>query len=107
MTRSEQSKAVAIGCGVGIGLLLVACAQMPYGYYILLRLAVCPLLAWCAYEHRSKFWLVVPLVLLALVYNPLVRVPFKRDTWAVINIATVALLIIPMVLSLRKRGTSQ
>lgn len=98
-----RSKELAIGCGVGIALLLLALAPLPYGFYILLRLAICPLLAWCAYEYRRRLWMVIPLVLLALLYNPLVRVPFKRGSWEIINGVTIACLIVPLAISTRRR----
>lgn len=72
--------------------LLVALAPLPYGYYMLLRLVVCASAAYLAYSawksgSRSWVWL---LALLALLYNPVLRIHLTREIWQVINVLTIA-----------------
>lgn len=72
-------------------LLLLALLPWPYGYYIFLRIAVClwgiaagihlrahkpggawPLLAWG----------------IAILYNPIVKIPLEREVWEIVNLLT-------------------
>jgi hypothetical protein len=76
-------------------MLVLALGPWPYGYYLLLKLVVCGAAgfwAWSILQGRSGArglgW---TLVLVALLYNPLFRVPFDRGVWGVINVATALL----------------
>ena len=76
-------------------LLVVALLPWPYGYYQLLRLAVCVVSAWIAYEqwkHDDAFsgW-VVAFGGVALLYNPVMPIHLSREIWSVLNLATAAL----------------
>jgi hypothetical protein len=65
----------------------------PYGYYIFLRWAACPLFAWIAWKAFDRYKNVVLAVaagLLALLYNPIVRVSMERDRWEIINMGMIA-----------------
>jgi hypothetical protein len=75
-------------------MLLFALGNMPYGYYILLKIAVCAtfiLLSMrlkIAGEDNMKVlaWAFVAL------YNPIVRIPFEKETWSVINLLTIGVI---------------
>ena len=81
---------------VGVSaLLLFALFPWPYGYYVLLRLAVFVVSAWIAYEqwkidNAISGW-VVAFGAVALLYNPLLPVHLTRELWIVLNLATAAL----------------
>lgn len=66
----------------------------PPGYYILLRLIVCPLSAFFAFRlflaNRATFSVVVGFA--AVVYNPIFQVRLPHDIWQPIYAATLALL---------------
>jgi hypothetical protein len=67
----------------------------PYGYYVLLRLVCCGVFAFLAYEAKSgdsEGW-AWTLGILALLYNPVIRVHLTRELWSVINIATIVVLL--------------
>lgn len=74
--------------------LLAAMLPAPYGYYQLLRLAVCALGLWGAVGNWREGRTVTAGVwgLLALLYNPVFRVHFDRETWTLINLATAGFL---------------
>lgn len=76
--------------------LLAAFGPWPYGYFQLLRLAVCGVAAYGAYlAFRSQDgtwgW---GLTFIAVLFNPLAPIYFDRSTWLVLDVgAAVALLI--------------
>lgn len=76
----------------------------PYGYYILLRIVLCGIfvfLAVKAHELKRIGWIWV-LSITAVLYNPIVRFHLSRESWSVVNLATIGLLI-ATVFVLRKR----
>lgn len=77
---------------------LAAFGTWPYNFYILARIIVCPTLIWLAlliHPKRKLFW-EVPVVIFALIFNPIVRFHFAKDTWGVFNVLA-ALAIIPAI----------
>ena len=71
--------------------LIVALAPWPYGYYALLRLAVCGASIWLAFNlinSRVLSGLGWAFVGLALLYNPVFKIHFERDVWMVLNLAS-------------------
>lgn len=78
---------------VPLVLLVVAVGPWPYGYYGFLRLVVCASAAYAAYALLSasqRPWLAWTFVGLAILYNPIFRVHFERETWSVINVVSAA-----------------
>lgn len=69
------------------GLLLAVLPIMPYGYYILLRLAVCGVSGYIAYQLREfkgkQFWFFVGV---AILFNPIFIVALSRLVWLPIDI---------------------
>ncbi len=68
----------------------------PYGYYILLRIAVCAIclyLMFRAIELNNTPWMWI-LGITAVIYNPIIRIHLTREIWSVLNIATVVMLAI-------------
>lgn len=75
--------------------LLLALLPLPYGYYTLLRIAICLVAAWIAYvqwKHDDAFsgW-VVAFGGLAILYNPLLPVHLTREIWNMLNVASAAI----------------
>lgn len=67
-----------------------------YDYYIFLRWAVCPAFVWIAWKAYSRglgLLLVVSAGVLALLFNPIIRVGLARDKWEILNIALVVVAI--------------
>jgi hypothetical protein len=77
---------------VPAAMLLLALAQLPYGYYTLLRLVVCLSAAIIAYVSWTKHtaWAVV-FAIIALLFNPLIIVALNRETWAPIDVGVAVL----------------
>jgi hypothetical protein len=82
-------------------MLLIALAPLPYGYYRLLRLVVCVCAGMIAYrlheDEGATFWMIA-LAALAVLFNPLILIHLTRETWAVLNVASAALLAVHFVL---------
>ena len=80
---------------VAIVMLLLALALNPYGYYILLRWVICAICAYYAfkaYGEKNVPWAWI-FGVSAAVYNPIIPLHLGRSVWAVVNIASVVLLI--------------
>jgi hypothetical protein len=64
----------------------------PYGYYMLLRLVVCVISAYCAYllrhQKQTLFWL---MVLVAFLFNPIALVALPKLVWVPIDLAAAFL----------------
>jgi hypothetical protein len=77
----------------------------PYGYYMLLRWICCAVFIYLAFEahkRRRDAWVWV-YGLIAVTYNPILRISFKRDMWSIVNIITVVIAIISIFI-LKKQG---
>ena len=62
---------------------------MPYGYYILLRIAACGFFIWAAvitYEKKSQY-LPWAFGLLALLFNPIIKIHLPKGLWVAIDVA--------------------
>lgn len=74
-------------------LLVLALGPWPYGYYMFMRLVVCAGAVYAAFvllnagQRRALAW---TFIALALLYNPIFRVHFERETWSLINLASAA-----------------
>jgi len=75
-------------------MLLLGAAPMPYGYYTLLRLVGCIVFAVAAFAALARRYAALPWVygLMALVFNPVFKIHFAKDLWALIDVAAAVLL---------------
>lgn len=76
-------------------MLFVGAAPLPYGYYTLLRLVACGVFAFAAFvafERKNK---TLPWIygLLALVYNPIIKIFLPKEIWALVDVAAGILLL--------------
>ena len=75
--------------------LSLALLPLPYGYYILLRVGMCGVLAYLAYtasqsNEQGLTWI---LGIIAVIYNPFAPLHLGREVWTVINFVTIGLLL--------------
>ena len=76
----------------------IALFDMPYGYYMLLRLVVCGVSLWLIYhlwgadrDDQGQLWLLGGV---ALLYNPLVPIYlYSKGLWVILNLLTLALFV--------------
>ncbi|WP_041702899.1 DUF6804 family protein [Pseudogulbenkiania sp. NH8B] len=69
-------------------MLFLGAAPLPYGYYMLLRLVACGIFAFAtfvAFDRKSK---ALPWVygLMALVFNPIVKIYFPKEVWMIVDV---------------------
>ncbi|MCC6229859.1 MAG: hypothetical protein IT432_11600 [Phycisphaerales bacterium] len=87
---------ISLACMVAAAMCVFALADLPYGYYTLLRLVVCATSISVGLQlvmtGRVRWSLLAWGV--ALLYNPLVRVGLERDVWAMVNLGTAATLMV-------------
>lgn len=81
---------------VAVGLLVAALARHQYGYYTLLRWVVCAVCVFAAYQaaESEKTGWPWALAVVAIVFNPLIPVRLDRETWAFVDLAVAALLLV-------------
>ncbi len=82
---------------VACALLLLALLRMPYGYYTFLRIfvsfwGICYALV-CLSTDKGKHIAIIPICLVIL-YNPVIPIYLKRDTWEVLNLVTIPAMLI-------------
>jgi Family of unknown function (DUF6804) len=80
-------------------LVLAVTGRHPYGFYTLLRWICCAAFAFSAFVASEKNR--VPWVwifgVLAMLFNPIVPLPFKRDTWQMIDWVTIGVIVVASV----------
>jgi hypothetical protein len=74
-------------------LLFIAVAPLPYGFYTLLRIAVCLAAAFSAYADftGARTGWAIAWAVVAILFNPLIPVHLSKDIWMVLDIAAGAL----------------
>jgi hypothetical protein len=80
------------------GLMLLCLADMPYGYYQLVRfiaLAGFLLLAYCANQQKKQTEIII-YIALALLFQPLFKITLGRTLWNVVDVVVAAGLIISL-----------
>ena len=75
---------------INIILLLLALLPLPYGYYILLRFAVCfGVLRELFIAPSNNTDTTFILFVIAILYNPIIKMPLGKPIWTIVNILTV------------------
>lgn len=75
---------------IAVGLLFLGASPMPYGYYMLLRLVAFCVFSWAAFvAHKNKHE-TLPWVygVLALLFNPIIKIYLPKELWASVDIAS-------------------
>jgi hypothetical protein len=81
--------------------LVVAVFPLPYGYYTFARIATCfacGILAWTCFvsQPSAPAWGVV-LLGISILFNPLIPIYLKRQTWFWLDLASAAVILTHMV----------
>ncbi len=81
---------------VAVIMLLIAVSDLPYDYYTILRFVVCPVSAYGAFLAKSRkkpFWL-WSLGICAIIFNPIAKIHFERETWFLLNLLAALLILV-------------
>jgi len=87
---SNETKSIKIILLVAALMLSFAVLPLPYGYYTVLRLVVCGAAGYAAYrlknnaDHSKHF---IPLVIVAILFNPLIPIFLAKLIWQPIDLA--------------------
>lgn len=75
---------------VAVAMLFLGAAPLPYGYYMLLRLFACGVFSFAAFIAFDRKRKVLPWIygLFALVFNPIIKIHFPKEMWAVVDVAS-------------------
>lgn len=79
---------------IPIAVVLIATARMPYGYYSFTRLVICAAAAviaifgWIGDPPAHKWSMLFALI--AVLFNPIIPIHLRRETWFYWDIATAA-----------------
>lgn len=75
---------------------------MPYGYYQFVRITAFIGFGWLAYTEyeQKRAAIAIPCILLAVLFNPVIKVYLGREAWQMIDIVVAALLVIWVVADL-------
>lgn len=81
---------------IASAMLFIGILPLPYGYYTLLRFIATGVFIWSAliaYERNNETlpWIYL---LLALLFNPLIKIHLSRDLWAIFDISAATLLLV-------------
>jgi len=99
--KSKRIKNRAIATLISIALLILALADWPYGYYVLLRLFVCGTTGYLAcieFNRERQGWTWI-LGFIALIFNPLFPLHFDREVWSIIDLGVAVILIVYLVVN--------
>lgn len=93
---AKMAKAVSIGTAI---MLVIALAQLPYGYYTLLRFVVCGaclIIAWAHVKECGFDVWVGAFCAAAVLFNPFIPIHLSRSLWTLIDLGLAALLLTHM-----------
>lgn len=77
------------------GLLVYALFSSSYDFFAILKIAVCLTSGYMIYAAiiTKNFSWIVLMVTLIILFNPFTRFPIKRETWAIIDVATAVIML--------------
>ena len=85
----EMKENILAITGVVAIMLLLALFDMPYNYYTVLRFAVFIVSMVVIYTALplEKHWLTIVFSLIAILFNPFIKISFDREVWALVDVA--------------------
>lgn len=87
---------------------VLAIADLPYGYYQLLKWVVCISALWSAFIARSTArtaWVAI-FSGVAVLFNPIAPIHLDRQIWAFLDIVTAAVLVVSLWAVRDRHGSS-
>lgn len=89
-------------------MLLLGAMPLPYGYYTLLRIVACGFFAWAAFISYEREYSVFPWIfgLLAIVFNPLIKIYLPKEIWMFIDAASAIFIVAAQSKIAEKKQTS-
>lgn len=96
MKKSVISK---ILYGVIAALLLACLLDMPYGYYVFVRLVASVAFCFFAYMsyEKDEMYFVVLFLVLAILFQPVIKIPLGRPLWNLVDVVVAIMLILLLI----------
>ena len=90
-------------------MLLGDLADVPYGYYQLLRFVVCGVGIYVAFTAYSwqKMWAVWLFGFIALLFNPLIPIYLSRELWQPIDVICAVLFVVIIFQKLSEKNSEE
>ena len=87
---------------VGAIILLLCLLHMPYGFYTIVRLAMTVISGYLAYDYytHNKKELAVTFSIIAVLFQPFIKLALGREIWQVVDVVVAILL---LILAFRKK----
>lgn len=81
---------------IAAAMLFVGAASLPYGYYMLLRIVATGVFIWAAFVAYERGQKSLPWVygVLAILFNPLLKVHLPKELWAVVDVGSGIFLLV-------------
>ena len=81
---------------IAAGFLFIGVFPLPYGYYMLLRFIAFVVFAWAAVITFKRNEKTLPWVfgILAVVFNPILKIHFPKELWAIIDFSSGLFLVL-------------
>ena len=99
-----KDKLVAFLYGVIATLLLLCLFDMPFGFYTFVRFAAAAAFCYFAYKSYNSCDkdMMILFIVLAILFQPFVKIPLGRIIWNIVDVAIAVLLIYLIVEVLKK-----
>ena len=87
---------------VGAIILLLCLLHMPYGFYTIVRLAMTVISGYLAYDYytHNKKELAVTFSIIAVLFQPFIKLALGREIWQIVDVVVAILL---LILAIRKK----
>lgn len=81
---------------ISAAMLFLGATPLPYGYYTLLRLVACGVFAFAAFVAHERKNQLLPWVygLVAVLFNPIVKIHLPKEAWVFVDISAGVLLLV-------------
>ncbi len=81
---------------IAAAMLFVGAAPLPYGYYMFLRIVATGVFVWAAFVTYERGDKSLPWVygILAILFNPLIKVHLPKELWAVVDVGVGIFLLV-------------
>jgi hypothetical protein len=89
-------------------LIFAVTGKHPYSFYTLLRWICCAAFAYSAFTAHEKSrvpWIWI-FGVLALLFNPILPVHLRRDTWQIVDWATIGVIVVAAIVFWRDKGSA-
>ena len=85
---------------ISIIMLVLAIPDMPYGYYTFLRIIICisAIINVVYLLGKNKIIFMVIFGLIAILFNPIIKVTFEKETWVIIDMIVALIYLINAIL---------